>query len=180
MTRLCLEQFRPFYRNGHPGCNQISLGTTKRFISLRKNSETLSVMGSRRNFALCQLLLLSIDTIKSFLHQHFFINGPAKSIETSSIIFTAAEKLTFLMLRIKAFKIFTCTCTFSASFRTKTQHRAKGPTLPHFPLYFLTAFYWGICCGVKIRAPHQVQLVPTLVSEQTQMGSDFTSNSQSP
>ena len=52
--------------NAVPGSIQIRLRIPLSAMYLCKNSITLRVVGARKNFASCQPVLLSIETIKYF------------------------------------------------------------------------------------------------------------------
>ena len=70
--------------NAVPGSVLICSGIPLSAIYLCKNLITLRVVGALKNFAPCQPVLLSIETIRYFLELLAILNGPAKSIAISS------------------------------------------------------------------------------------------------
>ena len=88
LTEPYRTKWRPWVRSKSPG-------NPKKAMRLCENSKSLSVVGVRRNVASGQLLLWSFDTIKFFLVLVAFLNGPAKSMEFSSLTFSAMGTLPY-------------------------------------------------------------------------------------
>ena len=85
----CSEQ------NGDPISVRIRLGTPETAMWLGENSKIISVLREQWNFASGQLILLSFEKIKFFLVLVAILNGPSKSMEISSLTFSAESNLPY-------------------------------------------------------------------------------------
>ena len=52
----------------------------------------------------------------------------------------------------------------------------RNSVIPNFSRFSFSALHCGICCGVKLWAPHRIPTFPVLARAHIELGSDLTSN----